>query len=100
MHKKGRARGGIITGVRIGIEEPNSVIEFREQMQEREIKLDDEEWRIVTVYSDGNLKNITEELNEKMIEMDERNLVLGGDWNARTGEEGNIEDNDEDTKIR
>ncbi|GLV45983.1 hypothetical protein CBL_20669 [Carabus blaptoides fortunei] len=45
-------------------------------MQERKIKLDDEEWRIVTVYSDGNLKNITEELNEKMIEMDERNLNI------------------------
>ena len=52
---KGRAKGGIITGVRVELEEIDTECEEEEGFQERAVKMDGEKWRVVTVYNrDGN----------------------------------------------
>lgn len=52
--KKGRAKGGIITGINERIKQVGYE-EWNENIVERRIKHKDEEWRIVVVYS-KNLK--------------------------------------------
>lgn len=49
--KKGRARGGIITGVRKEIEEREIGEKEIEGIQERELIIDKERWRIITLYN-------------------------------------------------
>lgn len=44
-------------------------------------------WRIVTLYS-SNIEEILEAIMKEIQEEEEGHLTLGGDFNARTGEEG------------
>jgi hypothetical protein len=49
--KRGRAAGGIITGVKLGIEEKQKEKGEEEGYMERNVHIDNEWWKIVTVYS-------------------------------------------------
>lgn len=54
--KKGRAKGGIITGVRRGIEKIDSVgniVEDVNSVQERRLRIEGKIWRIITLYGGG-----------------------------------------------
>lgn len=96
--KKGRAKGGIITGIRNNIEEEEAgSCDQEKNIQERCIKLSNEKWRIFTVYSNNEIEKIQNFLAEEVDPLKEYNLVLGGDMNARTAEEGDwttTEEND------
>lgn len=90
--------GGIITGVNRNIKELKEG-ENIDQMQERIIEIDGEEWRIFTIYSKGEIKLIKEKLENKC-NMNSTNLMLGGDFNARTAEEGSIINEQDGTEFK
>lgn len=95
VHKKGRAKGGMLIGLR------------KEWIKEKEIKNDPiynglvrteikgekEELRIWSVYNDGNLEKILEELGKEEY-TEEKRTIIGGDFNVRIGEGGRLIDND------
>lgn len=94
---KGRAKGGIITGVNKGIEERDVKERGDENSQERRIEFGDKEWRILTVYSREMKK--TREIIESLIEKDkEERLIIGGDFNARIGKEGSFSNMEKEEK--
>lgn len=90
--------GGIITGVNRNIIETKEGVNI-EQMQERIVEIDGEEWNIFTIYSKGELNIIEEKLGQKD-NINDINLILGGDFNARTAEEGNMIDIQEGTETK
>lgn len=61
--------------------------EWSDNIVERRIRYDEREWRVMTVYSQ-NVKEIMHTISEGMEKNEEGVLLIGGDWNARTGEEG------------
>lgn len=65
--KKGRAKGGIITGVRRGIEEIDSVDNIGKDVngvQERRLRIEGKIWRIITVYNGEGIKDKRKELEK------------------------------------
>lgn len=101
-NKKGRAKGGIITGISKNIIE----IEYREwgkNVVERKIEINQRKFRVFIVYSQ-DIKETIKILRDSIDEKEEETLILGGDWNARTGNEGRIiieeEDNEEYTESK
>lgn len=89
-NRKGRAKGGIVTGIRKDMEINKIDQEEIEGIQRRWIKINEEEWEIVTVYNrDGKTEKLRE-LGECTDEWKE-NIIILGDFNARIGEEGEQE---------
>ena len=80
--------GGIITGIRNNIEE-GMVNTEEEGIQERRLIIRKEEWRILTVYS-KDMESTRKTLEKIVTETESRKVIIGGDWNARIGEEGTI----------
>jgi len=89
-NKKGRAMGGMLMGVRKGIEE------IEEKGQEEiegiittRIRIKGEQWRILGVYINGDMEEkwtrIRDWVEERKVGM---RMIMGGDFNARTGELG------------
>jgi len=83
--------GGMIIGIkrRRGIE--MGEFEIREEgMMTGKWKVGKKEWRIVGVYVNEDLEKKIEELKKWMEEREEegRRVIIGGDFNARTGEMG------------
>lgn len=93
-NKKGRARGGITTATKKSLKE----IRFREVSQQIvEIKmLYNGNRQNITVYS----QNIEETTTEYTQEEKEENLVIRGDYNARTGNRGELIREDKEKKRR
>lgn len=92
--KKGRAKEGIIMGVRKGLGE----IEIESNvngMQERRLRVEGKIWRILTVYNGIGIKSLKKALENKIGELEEGILCIGGDFNARLGTEGGRWEGDE-----
>ncbi|KOC69645.1 hypothetical protein WH47_10756, partial [Habropoda laboriosa] len=84
--KKGRPRGGIITGVK----ESWEILEGCEQVEGlvgRKIRVKEEIWNIWAVYSNREIDRIAREIEEKLEHIGEEVAIIGGDFNARIGEE-------------
>lgn len=83
---KGRAKGGIVTAIKKNM----GAAEFKEWgrgIAEVRFKVGEKSWRVLTVYNqdiEDTMKTITEGIEESQEEC----LVIGGDLNARVGEEG------------
>lgn len=91
LKKKGRAIGGVITGVREGLEEVRKGKEAREHegIVCRNVVVEGRNWKIVTVYVNGDMDEKIREIKETIGEKSEEGLVIvGGDFNARTGTKG------------
>jgi len=86
--RKGRAMGGIITGVKVEVKERATDRIEKEGIQEREVVHGNEIWRIVTVYNRVNGGQVLLDLDEGGKGEEEENLLIGGDFNARIGERG------------
>lgn len=89
-NKKGRAMGGIIVGIRRGME-------VEKEKEDREVKgimsikiqVKGNWWRVIGVYVNNDLDKKLEKLREWMEEREEEvGIVIGGDFKARTGREG------------
>jgi len=90
--RKGRAKGGIITGVRKGIEEIN-VEETKtiNGIQERRVRLKGRLWRIISVYNNSSMKSKGRSKKGNRRDVGgfrRRNIMHRGDFNARIGKEG------------
>ena len=89
IKKKGRASGGILTGVRKEIVELTGERIIKHNMLERRLKLKEKTYKILTVYSrPEDEENIWTILNENMEDWEESAILVGGDFNARIGEKG------------
>ncbi|XP_024868251.1 trichohyalin-like [Temnothorax curvispinosus] len=90
-NKKGRAIGGMIMGIRKGLKEKGTAIEVdREGWIAGKVKTDDENWSIIGVYAKKEgMEESVQELGDRMEKKEEgRYTIIGGDFNARTGQEG------------
>lgn len=97
--KKGRAKGGILTGVRNEIQEKNELQErevqreeVEQNVMERKVKIEGDIWRIITIYSPNQLQEINNTILHQIEGQNEEHLLIGGDLNARIGEECSIID--------
>jgi len=104
--KKGRAKGGIITGVRRGIEEIDGVDSVDNKskdvngVQERRLRIEGKIWRIVIVYNGEGMKEKKKELEKWMKERREEILCIGEDFNVRIGGEGKRCEEENDKEVR
>lgn len=60
--KKGRAKSGIVTGVRREIEEIEQEGVNSERVQERRLRIQNNVWRVLSVYCNGEMKQMTSEI--------------------------------------
>jgi len=86
--KKGRAIGGMVVGIKKGIETRKVEVRKEEGIIEVEVMINKEIWRIVGVYVNGDMDRKLESMREWMEEIDGVRTIIGGDFNARVGEEG------------
>ncbi|XP_011698277.1 PREDICTED: uncharacterized protein LOC105456152 [Wasmannia auropunctata] len=86
-NRKGRAKGGMMMGIRKGIRVVGDRKENGEGIMMRTVEIGREEWRIVGVYVNGNMESKWEEIRGWAEEKGVR-TIMGGDFNARTGELG------------
>ncbi|XP_024892034.1 vicilin-like seed storage protein At2g18540 [Temnothorax curvispinosus] len=98
-NKKGRACGGMLLGIRKSIEEIKERRETEEEGKiEGKIRIGEEVWRIIGIYVNNNIDEKLEGLKERTEEGEKGvRTIIGGDFNARTGEEGE-EEEEEDGK--
>lgn len=89
-HKKGRAKEGILTGIRKIIQEENVTFQEATNFQERRIMLKGEKYRIFTAHNNENKKDFWEEIKRNIEEPEYENMIIGGDFNARIGEKGSL----------
>ncbi|XP_024878641.1 trichohyalin-like [Temnothorax curvispinosus] len=93
-NKKGRACGGMLLGIRKSIEEIKERRETEEEGKiEGKIRIGEEVWRIIGIYVNNNIDEKLEGLKERTEEGEKGvRTIIGGDFNARTGEEGGWEE--------
>ena len=84
--KRGRARGGIVIAIKKRIDGVK-VREISKRTVEIELTRTKERWRIFVIYSQ-KIEETLEELKREIKEEKEGHLMIGGDFNARTGNEG------------
>lgn len=93
--KKDRAKGGMIIGKRKGWETEEGLGDRREEgiviskikgIEKREGSI------IILIYNSGNWERIEEVIREQMELNREECIIIGGDFNIRIGEEGEIEE--------
>ena len=93
-HRKGRAMGGIITGIRKELVEIIGEREEEEGIQERRIETGGVIWRIINVYNREGRKETLENIKKEVKEDEEENMIILGDFNARIGIEGGWEESE------
>ena len=100
-HKKGRAKGGIITAMSKEIKNIE-VREISEATMKCEMVYNENKWRIITVYSQ-EVEKTMERLMEHIQEEEGEYLIIGEDLKARTGSERGLvleEENEKRNKSR
>ena len=85
--------GGILIGVRKSIAGIVHDVKNYESILEKNILVNDNIWKIVVCYRRGNDKDMWKKI-EKIAEENGNGarIIVGGDFNARTGENGSIEE--------
>jgi len=98
--KKGRAKGDIWLGIRRGLEGEGEGWE-EEGLIVKDVKWNKETWNVGTVYIKDNVRMVMEGIKGKVEERrGETGWIVGGDFNARTGEKGALEDGKEGRERR
>ncbi|XP_066585584.1 golgin subfamily A member 6-like protein 25 [Prorops nasuta] len=95
--RKGRAKGGIVMGVRKEMKGRKRGEGGEEEgIMEIEVDIGGEEWRIVAVYVGDGIRGKENGIRRVMERDQGKRCLIGGDWNARTGEIAEWEENDEE----
>jgi len=97
-NKRGRAMGGMIMGIReeMAEKEKKGRIE-KEGMMVGKVRVGKENWRIIGIYRKGNIEEYLRVIEEWMGEGKKGDkVVVGGDFNVRTGREGGAGSREED----
>lgn len=90
-NRKGRAIGGMLVGVRMGIKVEKEDLKGMKGSIEIIVRLGDERWKIMGIYVREDLGRKLGWLRERVENKEEgTRLLIGGDFNVRTGEEGGI----------
>jgi len=93
--KEGKAKGGIWLRIRRGLEGEGEGWK-EEGLIVREVKWNKETWSVGAVYIKDNVRRIMGRIKGKAEERrGEIGWIVGGDFNARTGEMGALEDGEE-----
>ncbi|XP_032690078.1 uncharacterized protein LOC116853231 [Odontomachus brunneus] len=99
-NRKGRACGGMLMGIRKGMEIEEEEGEEEEGRIKCVVRVGGRKWRIVGVYVNGDMDRKMEGVKGWMEEREgDRRTIIGGDFNARTGEEGGGEEVEENKGI-
>ena len=87
-------------GVKKGLEGKEEWTD-KEGMLVKKVQWKGEKWGIRTVYCRGNSKEILERVSEIVgMEGKREGWIVGGDFNARTGERGALEEEEEEQRRR
>lgn len=87
---RGRAKGGMVIGVKEGVD-VGKVEKSEEGWMELEVKLGSKWWWVVGVYVNGDLEKKTDMMAKWMEdEVGKERVVIGGDFNLRTGTGGGM----------
>jgi len=87
VKRKGRARGGIITGIRKEIEKISvDEVKATDGIQDRRLRLE-RLWKIITIYNNNSLKSKRREIEDMVEDLEKEMLCIGEDFNARIGQE-------------
>ena len=84
---KGKKMGGMIAGIRKGIEIMETQIS-REGIIELELDMENGKWKVFSIYNRGGEKRKLQETKERIEESNKRNLIIAGNFKARTGNKG------------
>lgn len=89
-NRKGRAMGGLVIGIKWKLVEKGEEIKVNsEGIIIKKVKVEKEKWRIIGVYINRDIEGKLQRVRDWGEGKKERRLtVIGGDFNARTGEEG------------
>lgn len=89
-NKKGRAKGGMIVGIKKELRKGSEWIKWKEKgLVEVTINMNGEIWNIIGIYINNDIERKLECLDEwTEKEQEGKKISIGGDFNARTGCEG------------
>lgn len=97
--KRGGAKGGLIIGKRLEWgEEGNVLIKYEEGIILSEIYREGESLGIISVYNVGRWKVIADSIDRLVEDRERKGVIIGGDFNIRTGVGGSIGVNEEGNK--
>lgn len=98
--KRGRAKGGFIIGKRLGWGKESSVlIKYEEEsIGLSEIYREGESLGIISVYNVGRWKVIADSINRLVEDRERKGVIIGRDFNIRTGVGGGIGVDEEENK--
>lgn len=90
--KKDRSAGGMLTGKREKIRKTLEVKKVnidRRDIISIDLKIKEEDWKIISVYNRNGKKSYLKTLEEEIEKERWKKLTIGGDFNARIAEKGN-----------
>lgn len=87
--RKGRSAGGMLTGIRKTLKVKN-IGRGKRDIINIEVEIEEEDWRMISVYNRMGRKDYLKNMEEEIEGGSWRKLIIGGDFNARTAEQGSI----------